>query len=72
MRAVNRRDFIRLSAVNQVESGFIEGLSAVPYGRITLKDDIVQQSSFHHYRFCRMRDTLDIDVHFIPSDDAPR
>jgi isoquinoline 1-oxidoreductase beta subunit len=60
------------NAVNQVEGGIIEGLSAALFGEITLQDGIVQQSNFHDYRFCRLPDIPAIDVHFIASDDAPR
>lgn len=32
----------------------------------------VQESNFHDYRFCRMSDIPDIDVHFVDSGDSPR
>ncbi len=59
-------------AVNQVQGGIIEGLSAALHGEITVKDGIVQQSNFHDYRFCRINEIPDVDVHFIESGDAPR
>ena len=59
-------------AINQVQGGIIEGLSAALYGDITVKDGIVQQSNFHDYRFCRMAEIPTIDVHLIESADAPR
>ena len=59
-------------AVNQVEGGIVDGLAAALYGRITVKDGIVQESNFHDYEFCRMRDIPEIDVHFIESSDSPR
>ena len=59
-------------AVNQVQGGIIEGLSAALHGEITVRDGIVQQSNFHDYRFCRINEVPDIDVHFIESNDAPR
>ena len=59
-------------AVNQVEGGVIEGLSAALYGKITVRDGIVQESNFDDYRFCRIDDVPRIDVHLIDSDDAPR
>jgi len=59
-------------AANQVEGGIIDGLSAALYGKITVKDGIVQESNFHDYRLCRMNDVPKIDVHFIDSDDSPR
>ena len=59
-------------AVNQVEGGIVEGLSAALFGKITVTDGIVQESNFHDYRFCRINDMPLIDVHLIDSDDAPR
>ena len=59
-------------AINQIEGGIVDGLAAALYGRITVKDGIVQESNFHNYRFCRMRDIPAIDVHFVDSTDAPR
>ena len=59
-------------AVNQVEGGIVDGLAAALYGKITVKDGIVQESNFHDYRFALMRDIPAIDVHFVDSSDAPR
>jgi isoquinoline 1-oxidoreductase beta subunit len=59
-------------AINQVQGGIIEGLSAALHGEITVKDGVVQQSNFHDYRFCRISEIPDIDVHLIESSDAPR
>ena len=59
-------------AANQVEGGIVEGLAAALYGKITVKDGVVQESNFHDYRFCRMSDIPIIDVNFIDSGDAPR
>ena len=60
------------NAVKQVEGGIIEGLSAAMFGEITVQDGVVQQSNFHDYRMCRMRDIPEIAVHFVNSADAPR
>jgi len=59
-------------AANQVEGGIVDGLAAALYGSITVRDGIVQESNFHDYRFCRMRDIPVIDVHFVDSGDSPR
>jgi len=59
-------------AVNQVQGGIIEGLSAALHGKITVIDGVVQQSNFHDYPFSRMREIPAIDVHFIESIDSPR
>lgn len=59
-------------AINQIQGGIVDGLAAALYGKITVKEGIVQESNFHNYRFCRMKDIPLIDVHFIESGDAPR
>ncbi|MDJ0748618.1 MAG: xanthine dehydrogenase family protein molybdopterin-binding subunit [Woeseiaceae bacterium] len=59
-------------AINQIEGGIVDGLAAALYGKITVKDGIVQESNFHDYRFCRIKDIPTIDVHFADNDDAPR
>ena len=59
-------------AINQVEGGIVDGLAAALYGKITVKNGVVQESNFHDYRFCRMSDIPEIDVHFVESDDSPR
>jgi isoquinoline 1-oxidoreductase beta subunit len=60
------------AALNQVDGGIVEGLSTALHGKITVKDGIVEQSNFHDYRFSRIDETPQIDVHFIDSTDAPR
>lgn len=60
------------AAVRQVEGGIIEGISAVLFGEITVKDGIVEQSNFHDYALCRMQHVPAIDVHFVASTEAPR
>ncbi len=59
-------------AVNQVQGGIVDGLAAALYGKITVKDGVVQESNFHDYRFARMKDVPPIDVHFADNNDAPR
>lgn len=59
-------------ARNQVEGAVVEGLSAALHGRITVRDGIVQEGNFDDYRFCRMREIPEIDVHFVESADSPR
>jgi isoquinoline 1-oxidoreductase beta subunit len=59
-------------AINQVEGGIVEGLSAALHGRITVRGGIVQESNFDDYPFSRIREIPELDVHFIESADAPR
>jgi isoquinoline 1-oxidoreductase beta subunit len=59
-------------AVAQVEGCIVEGLAAALYGKITVKDGIVQESNFHDYRFSRMKDIPVLDIHLVESGDSPR
>ena len=59
-------------ARNQVTGGIIEGLSAALHGKISVREGMVEQSNFHDYRFSRIDEIPQIDVHFIDSTEAPR
>jgi isoquinoline 1-oxidoreductase subunit beta len=55
----------------QMEGGMGFGLSAALLGEITLKDGQVQQSNFHDYQVLRMDGMPDVEVHIVPSTEAP-
>jgi isoquinoline 1-oxidoreductase beta subunit len=55
----------------QVESGIVFGLSAALYGAITLKNGRVEQSNFHDYPVLRIDAMPVVDVHIVPSSEAP-
>jgi isoquinoline 1-oxidoreductase beta subunit len=59
-------------ALRQVEGAIIEGLSSTLFGEITVSDGVVQQSNFHDYPLCRMRDVPPIDIRFVPNTEEPR
>ena len=59
-------------AHNQVAGCIIDGLSTALHGNITVKDGMVEQSNFHDYRFSRIDEVPEIDIHFVHSDEAPR
>ncbi|QOX80473.1 xanthine dehydrogenase family protein molybdopterin-binding subunit [Trichlorobacter lovleyi] len=55
----------------QMESGIIFGLSAALHGAITLKNGRVEQGNFDSYPLVRMNAAPRIEVHIIPSNEAP-
>jgi isoquinoline 1-oxidoreductase beta subunit len=59
------------TVVAQLQGGLIFGLTAALYGEVTLKGGRVQQSNFHDYRMLRIDQVPAIDVHVVPSGEAP-
>ncbi len=57
--------------VAQMEGCIGYGLGAVMRNKITLTDGIVDQSNFPDYEPTRMSDMPDVEVHIIPSTEAP-
>jgi isoquinoline 1-oxidoreductase beta subunit len=57
--------------VAQVEGGIAYGLSAALMGEITIAGGRVQQSNFVDYPVLRMNQMPRIEVHLVPSGDAP-
>jgi isoquinoline 1-oxidoreductase subunit beta len=55
----------------QMESSIVFGLSAALYGEITFKDGKVDQSNFHDYEVLRMSEMPVVEVHIVPSTEAP-
>lgn len=56
----------------QIQGAAVMALSmCLPGSEITFKDGKVQQSNFSDYTVARMSDVPDIDVHIVPSADAP-
>ena len=61
-----------LSVEAQVQGAALMGLSmCLPGAAITLKDGVVEQSNFGDFTVARMTDMPEIDVHIVPSADAP-
>lgn len=60
-----------LTIETQMESGIVFGLSAALHGAITLKNGRVEQSNFHDYPVLRMNEMPQVEVHIVPSREAP-
>ena len=60
-----------LTAAAQVESAVVFGLSAALYGKISLKDGVVEQSNFHDYPVLRMNEMPRMEVHFVEGGSTP-
>lgn len=57
--------------VQQMQSGIVYGLSAALKGEITLDRGRVQQTNFHQYDVLRMDEMPVVEVHIVPSNEAP-
>jgi isoquinoline 1-oxidoreductase beta subunit len=55
----------------QIQSGIVYGLSAALKGAITIDRGRVQQSNFHQYDVLRMDEMPVVEVHIMPSQNAP-
>ncbi len=56
----------------QMESAVVYALTAALYGEITIENGAAKQSNFNDYPMLRMRDMPEIEVHIVPSAEAPR
>jgi isoquinoline 1-oxidoreductase beta subunit len=54
-----------------MEGGIGFGLGAALFGEITLDKGRVVQSNFHDYRSLRIQDMPKVEVHIVPSTEAP-
>ena len=55
----------------QIQSGVIFGITAALYGEVTLKNGRVEQSNFENYQILRMDEAPAVEVHIVPSGEAP-
>jgi isoquinoline 1-oxidoreductase subunit beta len=55
----------------QMEGGIGFALGAVMHGSITLRDGHVEQGNFNSYRVLRMNEMPKVEVHIVPSTEAP-
>jgi isoquinoline 1-oxidoreductase beta subunit len=57
--------------VQQLQGGLVYGLSAALRGNITIDRGRVQQTNFHQYEPLRMNEMPVVEVHIVPSTNAP-
>jgi isoquinoline 1-oxidoreductase beta subunit len=55
----------------QIQSAVIFGISAALYGKATLKNGRIEQSNFHDVRVVRLNEAPSIEIHIVPSLEAP-
>jgi isoquinoline 1-oxidoreductase beta subunit len=55
----------------QMEGGTCYGLSAAMFGRITLKDGVVEQKNFDAYRVLRITEAPTVETYILPSANKP-
>ncbi|MDZ7812645.1 MAG: xanthine dehydrogenase family protein molybdopterin-binding subunit [Ideonella sp.] len=55
----------------QIEGSVVFGLTAALYGQITYKDGQVEQGNFHNYPLMRFNEMPKVEVHIVPSTEAP-
>jgi len=55
----------------QMESAIMYGLSAALHGKISIKDGRIEQGNFDQYAILRMGEAPRVDVHIVPSHEAP-
>jgi isoquinoline 1-oxidoreductase subunit beta len=55
----------------QIQSGVVYGLSAALYGRITVENGAVVEGNFDDAPVLRIHETPPIEVHIVPSAEAP-
>lgn len=55
----------------QMEGGIVFGLTAALYGEITIEGGQTQQSNFNNYTMLRINEMPHVEVHIVPSHEAP-
>jgi isoquinoline 1-oxidoreductase beta subunit len=55
----------------QMESAIVYGLTAALHGAITIDRGRVEQSNFHDYEMLRINEMPEVEVHIMPSNEAP-
>jgi isoquinoline 1-oxidoreductase beta subunit len=58
-------------ALNQLEGGIIDGLSAALNQAIHIENGKAKEGNFDDYKLLRMKDAPSIDIHLVNSDENP-
>lgn len=61
----------RSGAINQIEGGIVDGLSATLYGNISIDKGMSKENNFDGYQLMRMKDAPRIETHLVESQEAP-
>jgi isoquinoline 1-oxidoreductase beta subunit len=61
----------RDTVVTQAQGAVLFALSGALHGKITARAGAIEQSNFHDYPLLRMHEMPAIEVHIVPSTDAP-
>ena len=59
------------TVIAQIQGGLMFGIEAALYGEVTIAKGRVEQSNFHDYRVLRLDQAPAIEVHLVPSSEAP-
>ncbi len=60
------------TVAQQMESGVIFGLTAALYGKIDIKDGVVQQTNFPNYPMVKLAEAPVVETYIVPSTGSPR
>ena len=58
-------------ALNQLEGGIIDGLSAAINQAIHIENGKAKEGNFDDYKLMRMKDAPRVEVHLVDSDESP-
>jgi isoquinoline 1-oxidoreductase beta subunit len=61
----------RSGAMNQLEGGVIDGLSAALNQAVHIEGGKAKESNFNNYPLLRMKDAPNVEVHLVESDERP-
>ena len=59
------------TVAQQMESAVVFGLTAALYGKIDIKDGIVQQNNFPSYPMLKLADAPQVETHIVASTNPP-